>query len=87
MNSDLLVGHDTWDTYDSMLRIYKLYDLKFHMSRSDSESTLYADYFSGDVPYFFELYLGLLSIWGLQTHLKSWLSNWQIIACASAGET
>lgn len=28
-NTDLFVSHDTWDEYQSMLRIYKLYDLRF----------------------------------------------------------
>ena len=28
-NAELYVSHDTWDTYQSMLRIYKLYDLNF----------------------------------------------------------
>ena len=51
MNSDLLVGHDTWTTYYSMLRIYKLYDFKFHMSHSDRESTLCTDCCAGDVIY------------------------------------
>ena len=43
MNSDLLVGHDTWTTYYSMLRIYKLYDFKFHMSHSDRKSLYVSD--------------------------------------------
>ena len=28
-NAELFVSHDTWDEYQSMLRIYKLYDLRF----------------------------------------------------------
>eukprot|EP00731_Ephydatia_muelleri_P023279 Em0015g862a len=31
-NADLLVSQDTWSDYFSMLRTYKLYDLKFSMS-------------------------------------------------------
>lgn len=34
-NSDLLVGHDTWSHFSQMLRIFKLYDLKFHTSSSN----------------------------------------------------
>ncbi|XP_064392247.1 putative phospholipase B-like 2 [Halichondria panicea] len=34
-HSDILIGHDTWTSYYNMLRIYKLYDFKFHMSHSD----------------------------------------------------
>ncbi len=36
-HSDILIGHDTWTSYYNMLRIYKLYDFKFHMSHSDSK--------------------------------------------------
>ena len=28
-NAELYVSHDTWDVFQSMLRIYKLYDLPF----------------------------------------------------------
>lgn len=28
-NAELFVSHDTWDVFQSMLRIYKLYDLPF----------------------------------------------------------
>lgn len=28
-NAELYTSHDTWDEYQSMLRIYKLYDLPF----------------------------------------------------------
>ena len=31
-NMDLFVSHDTWDEYQSMLRIYKLYDLRFKVT-------------------------------------------------------
>jgi FlaA1/EpsC-like NDP-sugar epimerase len=31
--SDLLVGHSSWFTYSSMLRIYKLYELNFQVGR------------------------------------------------------
>ena len=33
-NAELFVSHDTWDEYQTMLRIYKLYDLKFMTSES-----------------------------------------------------
>lgn len=28
-NAELFVSHDTWEEYQSMLRVYKLYDLKY----------------------------------------------------------
>ena len=31
-NADLFVSHDTWEEYQGMLRIYKLYDLKFTLT-------------------------------------------------------
>ena len=31
-NAELYVSHDTWDDYQGMLRMYKLYDLKFSTS-------------------------------------------------------
>lgn len=34
-NADLLIGHNTWTSYFDMIRIFKLYDFKFHMSSSD----------------------------------------------------
>ena len=34
-NSDLLVGHNTWTSYYNMIRIFKLYDLKLHLSPSN----------------------------------------------------
>jgi len=33
-NKDLYVAHDTWDTYQSMLRILKKYDFGFHLQDS-----------------------------------------------------
>ena len=36
-HSELYVSHDTWDEYQSMLRTYKLYDLKF-MTFPNSQS-------------------------------------------------
>jgi len=30
-NKDLLVSHDTWGTYNSMLRLFKFYNLPFHI--------------------------------------------------------
>ena len=36
-NLELFVSHDTWDDYHSMLRVFKLYDLKFQTSMNDSE--------------------------------------------------
>lgn len=34
--TDLLIGHNTWTHYANMLRIYKLYDLKFQKSSTDT---------------------------------------------------
>lgn len=39
LSDDLLVGHNTWTSYYNMLRIYKLYDLRYHISPTDGEST------------------------------------------------
>ena len=36
-HSELFFSHDTWDDYHSMLRIFKLYDLKYSISTSDGE--------------------------------------------------
>jgi len=36
-NSDLLAAHDTWNSYQSMLRILKSYDLPFHTVHGGSE--------------------------------------------------
>ena len=33
-NAELFVSHDTWTEYNTMLRIYKLYDLKFRTSNA-----------------------------------------------------
>lgn len=30
-NKDLLVSHDTWGTYNSMLRLFKFYNLPFNI--------------------------------------------------------
>uniref|UniRef100_UPI003AADFA23 putative phospholipase B-like 2 n=1 Tax=Centroberyx gerrardi TaxID=166262 RepID=UPI003AADFA23 len=36
-NKELLVSHDTWNTYQSMLRIIKKYNFDFSMSPTDSD--------------------------------------------------
>ena len=33
-NADLFFTHDTWNVYQSMLRVYKRYDLPFHLTPS-----------------------------------------------------
>ena len=35
-NAELFVSHDTWDDYQGMLRVFKLYNLKFQTSKIDS---------------------------------------------------
>lgn len=30
-NKDLLISHDTWGPYNSMLRLFKFYNLPFHL--------------------------------------------------------
>lgn len=30
-NKDLLISHDTWGPYNSMLRLFKLYNLPFYL--------------------------------------------------------
>ena len=35
-NAELFVSHDTWTEYSTMLRIYKLYDLKFRTSNASN---------------------------------------------------
>ena len=42
-NSDLFVGHNTWTSYYNMLRIYKMYDFKYHMSHTDSKNCSYCN--------------------------------------------
>ena len=38
-NEDLYIAHDTWNSYQSMLRILKKYDFSFHWtSKSGSKS-------------------------------------------------
>ena len=37
-NAELYVSHDTWDDYQGMLRMYKLYDLKFSTSANGTVS-------------------------------------------------
>jgi len=32
-NKDLLISHDTWGPYNSMLRIFKFYNLPFHLQQ------------------------------------------------------
>lgn len=34
-NEEIFVGHDTWTSYQNMLRIFKLYDLKYSIAPSD----------------------------------------------------
>lgn len=34
-NADLLIGHNTWTSFINMIRIFKLYDLRFHTSSRD----------------------------------------------------
>lgn len=36
-NTDLYVAQDTWTTFQSMLRILKVYDFPFHMTDRDSK--------------------------------------------------
>lgn len=36
-NAELFASQDTWNDYHSMLRIYKLYDLKFNTSANNSQ--------------------------------------------------
>ena len=36
-NAELFVSHDTWNDYQGMLRVFKLYDLKFQTSKIDCE--------------------------------------------------
>eukprot|EP01012_Entosiphon_sulcatum_P022086 TRINITY_DN27001_c0_g1_i1.p1 TRINITY_DN27001_c0_g1~~TRINITY_DN27001_c0_g1_i1.p1 ORF type:complete len:375 (-),score=39.18 TRINITY_DN27001_c0_g1_i1:38-1162(-) len=35
-NHDILIGHTTWTTFESMLRVYKLYDLPFKVANQSS---------------------------------------------------
>ena len=35
-NAELFVSHDTWDDYQGILRVFKLYNLKFQTSKIDS---------------------------------------------------
>ncbi|KAK7480064.1 hypothetical protein BaRGS_00028701, partial [Batillaria attramentaria] len=37
---DVLMAHDTWTTYDNMLRVLKLYDFYFHKSPAATEPAL-----------------------------------------------
>lgn len=37
-NAELFVSHDTWDVFQSMLRIYKLYDLPFSILAESTNS-------------------------------------------------
>ena len=30
-NKDMLISHDTWGPYNSMLRLFKFYNLPFHL--------------------------------------------------------
>ncbi|XP_065892307.1 putative phospholipase B-like 2 isoform X2 [Dysidea avara] len=68
-NEDLYVGHDTWGEYQAMLRIYKLYDLPYATSASNSESVVgsiqaFSSYpgqlYSGDD--FYEISSGLVTL-------------------------
>jgi hypothetical protein len=68
-NSDLFIGHNTWTSYSHMLRIFKLYDLKFQTSISDrtvipGQVQAFSSYpgrlFSGDD--FYMLSSGLVSL-------------------------
>jgi hypothetical protein len=40
-NEDLLTSHDTWSEYQSMLRIYKLYDLPYKLFNGSGRSCAY----------------------------------------------
>jgi Phospholipase B len=50
--SDILMGHSTWDTYSSMVRIYKHYDFGVrnpdHVMRRLSFSSYPGELFSDD---------------------------------------
>lgn len=35
--SDLLIGHNTWTSFKNMIRIFKLYDFKYHMSSNNDK--------------------------------------------------
>ena len=37
-NSDLLISHVTWTHYETMLRIFKFYDLKYSVSQKNCKS-------------------------------------------------
>ena len=39
-NKDLLVSHDTWGSYSSMLRLFKFYNLPFHRQQSTGMKTV-----------------------------------------------
>ena len=41
-NADLYVSHDTWDEYQSMLRIYKLYDLPYFVLGESANGNMYS---------------------------------------------
>ena len=37
-NKDLLISHDTWGSYNSMLRLFKFYNLPFYLQPSKGVS-------------------------------------------------
>ena len=72
-NAELYVSHDTWDVFQSMLRIYKLYDLPFFVLGETHNGNVYICVPVGFINFILHVFIVVTFILNSQSNLNQYM--------------